>query len=133
MKPNDFILNSDYLTLANVENRTYTATISGAVIPSSGGYALDYTFPCKAAGQTITRACMHHSTWNNTSIWGVGTSGSTTWKNSSNKTIDEAFILTNPTDSTIKLSVYLRGDAGAIVPSHTITIKVFRFKVPNVF
>lgn len=133
MKPSDFILNSDYLTLANVENRTYTATIAGAVIPTSGSYTLSYTFPCKAVGQTITRAYMHHSVWNNSSIWGVGRSGSTSWRNSSNEAIQETYLVTTPTDSTIKLTVALSGDAGAIVPSHTITIKVFRFKVPNVF
>ena len=133
MKPSDFTINSDYLTLANVENRTYTATVSGAVIPSGGAYTLDYTFPCKAVGQTITRACMHHSVWNDSSLWGVGRSGSTAWTTSNNESIYESFLLTTPSDSTIKLSIRISGTAGAIVPAHTITIKVFRFKVPNVF
>lgn len=132
MKPSDFKLNSDYLTLANVENRTYSATIAAAIIPHDGIYTASYTFSCKSVDQAITRACMRHSKWNNQSIWGVGTSGYTAWEDNGHF-IDETYIISTPNSSTVKLDIQLRGDAGINVPAHTITLKVFRFKVPNVF
>lgn len=132
MKPSDFSLISDYLTLANIENRTYTASIPGAVLPSSGEYTVDFTFNCTPSKQTITRAYMNHSKWNNANLWGVGREGSTSW-NEGNEQVTEDMYITTPTDSTIKLFVRIQGNANVNISSHTIKIKVFRFKVPNVF
>lgn len=131
MRPRDFILNSDYLTLANVENRTYTASVSG-VIPSNGLYTATFDFACKNSPQTITRAYMHHSKWQNQNAWGVGRFGDTTWEDGNNAFYERMFVST-PSDNTIRLSVEIQGTVGATIPTHEIIVKVFRFKVPNVF
>lgn len=132
MKPSNFYLNSDYLTLANIDKLNFTATITGAVLPSSGQYTIEYTFNCKNVGQTISRFYMHHSLWDDPDLWGVGRFGSMAWKQGSADVYEDFLILT-PTNSTIKLKIFLSGTADTHVNQHTIKIKAFRFKVPNVF
>lgn len=132
MRPRDFILNSDYLTLANVENRTYTATVPSTVIPSGGLYSVTFNFTCKNVPKTITRAYMHHSKWQNQNAWGVGRLGDTIWEDGNNMFYERMFVST-PSDNTIRLTVEIQGTVGATIPMHEIIVKVFRFKVPNVF
>ena len=132
MKPSDFSLISDYLTLANIENREFTADIPGAVLSNAGLYTVNFNFSVKAQPQTITRAYMHHSKWHNANLWGVGRFGDTDWYEGTHYIIERMF-LTTPNDSTVKLAVEIQGDPGTSISSHSIKIKVFRFKVPNIF
>lgn len=132
MRPRDFAINSDYLTIANIENDTFTATIPSGVVPSGQIYSTDFTFTYKNIPQTITRAYMHHSKWQDETIWGVGKYGDTNWK-SGNTIFYERMFITTPTDSTVKLHIEIQAPTGTTIPNHTITIKIFRFKVPNVF
>ncbi|MBR3254232.1 hypothetical protein IKF88_00660 [Candidatus Saccharibacteria bacterium] len=132
MKPNDFILNSDYLTLANVENKTYTVTVPTATIPSSGKYTATYNFNRDNIAQTFTRFYIHHSTWPNQKLWGMGPDGWSVFTHNGNR-LEERMYVSTPTDGTIKLRIQVTGNVGATIPTHTITIKAFRFKVPNLF
>lgn len=133
MKPSDFKLNSDYLTIANVENKAYSITVPLVVMPSSGSYTLSYNLQCKPIKQSITRIYMHHSSWSDANLWGVGTFGVIGWKANGNQDVYENVVISTPNDSTIKVSIELQGSSGITVPTHTIKLRVFRFKVPNVF
>lgn len=136
MKPRNFKLNSDYLTIANVENKSYTISVPAGTVPAGGSYTLEYTLQCRAISQAITRTYIHHSSWDNPNLWGVGTFGVVGWKNNdTNQDIFEYIMVSTPTDSTIKVSLELHDydGTGATVPEHTIKLKAFRFKVPNVF
>ena len=133
MKPNDFKLNTDYLTLANVENLTWTISVPTVTLPAGGLYSATYTFHCQNVPLCITRSQMHHSTWDNATLWGVGRFGETIFKNSSNNNFLERMHLTTPTGDTLQFKIELQGTPNTTAPAHTIIVKVFRFRVPNVF
>lgn len=133
MKPSNFKLNTDYLTLANVENLTFKVSIPSVQIPNSGLYTAEYTKNCKNLPIAITRACMHHSTWSNPSLYGVGRYGTIVFENSNQDVFNERVHLSTPNGSTLKLTIELQGTVGTTAPAHTVTVKVFRFRVPNVF
>lgn len=130
MRPSDFRFNSDYLTLANIENLSFEGYISGGVMPSGEIITRTFTFSCKNIPQTITRVYIHHSEWEPT-VWAIGRYGSTGWSKNGNTYTERIFVST-PTDSTIKLQVELQGPSGSSIPAHTIYVKAFRFKVPDV-
>ena len=134
MKPSNFKLISDYLTIANVENKTINVNIPGGVTPSGNVYTVSYTFQCKPISQSITRAYIHHSSWSNPNLWGLGTHAIIGWTNGNNEGIFEEVVISTPTDSTIRVDIQFQGYqwASVNVPAHTLTIKAFRFKVPNV-
>lgn len=132
MRPNDFIMNSDYLTIANVENNTYEVTIPGGQILPSGLYTATFNLSRSNISQTFTRVYIHHSKWDNPSLWGIGSTGDTIFEDNGRSFYERIFV-TTPADNTLRLKVEVQGDANAMVPSHKITIKAFRFKVPNVF
>ena len=133
MKPSDFKLNTDYLTLANVENLTLNVAVPASQIPNSGTYTINNTYKCKNIPIAITRACMHHSTWANDSLYAVGRAGQVEFKDSSQNVYHERIRLTTPNGDTLGVKIDISGTAGTTAPAHTITIKVFRFRVPNVF
>lgn len=132
MRPNDFILNSDYLTLANIENKTFAVAVPGGVIPSDGIYTATFDMSWQNISGTLVRIYIHHSKWAEPNLWGIGAYGDTTYTDNGNYFYERMFV-TTPTDKTVRLSVEIQGDVGTTIPSHTVTIKAFRFKVPNLF
>ena len=132
MRPSDFKLNSDYLTLANIENLTFTASIPSTTLPSSGLYSATFNFSCKNIPKVMTRSYMRCSNWSEPNLWGVGASGGNLLENGSDAFYERMFVAT-PTNGVIRLSVEIQGGVGKTIPAHEITVKVFRFKVPNVF
>ena len=133
MKPSDFRLNSDYLTLANIENLTFTAYVPSVTLPNNALYSTTFNFSCKKTPKTMLRTYVHNSTWAEPNLWGIGTTGGNLLENASSDLFFERFFISTPTNGTIRLSVEIQGTAGKTFPAHQITIKAFRFKVPNVF
>ena len=132
MRPNDFIMNSDYLTLANIENCTFEAFVPGGPIPASGLYTAEFNFKYQNIPQTISRTYIHHSMWSNPNLWGIGSHGDSTFSDGGGTFYERMFVST-PANDTVNLRVEIQGTNGATIPAHTVTIKVFRFKVPNLF
>lgn len=124
-KPNDFILNTDYLALAQVSTSEFTAVFPAETF--AGGQANDRTrdFTLRATAGAIDRIMISHN------------GGAYTLGNSLTISIMPTVIIYvyRPDASTlrIRLHEYTSSSGGYSMPTQTIQVKVSSFRPPNVF
>jgi len=137
MKPDDFDLNSDYLTLANVDNYAETITVPAVTVPAGGKYKFNYDITAKKPIKaTFVRMCVHHNKWSDSTIWGVGGFGSTAWMDNGHRiveTMNSYSLSDNKIRFTSTISLDPASSSNVTVPAHTIKVRISRFKIPNVF
>ena len=126
-KPSDFILNSDYLSIAQVSSNTYTATFSGGSLAGNGYTEQNIDFKARAQAGASDRIlikkdsgrftlCSYRSLNPSSDVYGFIHVFRTSPDN-----IRAQFVLEN---YSLNTSNY---------PAMTFTIKVTSFRPPNVF
>lgn len=128
MKPSDFVLNSDYLSIAQIDSNTYSLTVnSGSIAGQGGSVERDYDFIARAQAGAVDRVLIKKDTGR----YYVGS-----YRALNPATDIYGFISVYRTSSTnIRAQVVLENYSAstATYPSMTFSIKVTSFAPPNVF
>ena len=124
-KPNDFILNTDYLALAQTSKEEFMAVFPSETF--SGGQAHDRTvdFNIKATQGAIDRVLISR----NNSDFVVGSKLFV----SNSPTLWFSVYRTDPSTVRVRLHVYTASASGYTMPTQTLKIKVVSFRPPNLF
>jgi hypothetical protein len=127
MRPSDFILNSDYLSIAQTGRNTFTLTIGGGTLPVNGYSEQNLDFPINAVTGAIDRIMISKDSGN----YRLG-SVMTAYPN--NDVRCDVAVYRNASN-TLRAQVILQNYSGgtATYPSMTFGIKVSTFMPPNVF
>lgn len=127
MRPSDFILNSDYLSIAQVSSKTYSVTMAGGTLVATGYTEQNFDFAAKAQVGASDRAMISKD-------GGRYYLGSYRQLNPAGTIY--GFIRVYRTSATnIRAQVVLENLSGssASYPAMTFSIKVSSFAPPNVF
>lgn len=127
MKPSEFILNSDYLSIAQVGSKTYDLTIGAGSITLGNYTEQNIDFQAQAIAGAVSRVMIAKDGGN----YRLGSS-MTFYPTSEIRGDIQVF---RQTASTIRVKVTLQnyGQGTSSYPSMTFKIKVSSFMPPNVF
>lgn len=125
-KPSDFIMNTDYLALAQYAQTEITAVFPSEYF-SAGDYTREQDFTIPATNGAIDRVLISE---NNGDYY----VGSIIAHQNQNENYFYAFSIFRPTKNTIRvrLYVYTSGYDGFTMPTTTIKAKISSFKAPNI-
>lgn len=133
MKPSDFILNSDYLSIAQTDRRTFTASIGAGTLTPGSYTEQNFDFTVKALPGAVDRVMIkkdageyHVGTYERLEIYTSDTPytrivGFVSVFRTSATNIRMQFVLENVSTT------------NATYPNMLFTIKVTSFRPPNVF
>lgn len=128
MKPSDFILSSDYLSIAQISSGDYTVNVSSGTLPANGGNTeQNFDFSTTAQNGAIDRVLISKDGGR----YYVGS-----YRSINPATNVYGFISVYRTSATnIRAQVVLENQSTSQVtyPAITFNIKVFNFVPPNVF
>ena len=123
-KPKDFILNTDFLALAQAGTAEFVAVFVPETFGSGGSYVRTQDFPIETKPGAIDRIMVSCNDDNYT----VGNSRVI----QSTPQSLEVYVY-RPNDSTIRVSLHVYTSSDYTMPQQTIKIKVASFRPPNVF
>lgn len=131
MKPSDFILNSDYLSIAQTQRKTYDVYFGGGSLLVNGDTYQTVDFNTPPQQGAIDRILIQKDGGN----WFFGSYMTLTpsW-DGTNQVV--GFIgVSRPNKNTLRVEFYLQnyGSGTSTYPSMTFKIKVSTFRPPNVF
>lgn len=132
MKPSNFILNSDYLSIARAEFDTYTVSFSSGTIAAGAFISLNKNVSASATAGAIDRVAISKD--NGDYTLGNYKTITAVW-DSSNKVVGTIHV-NRASTTTLKVELELqnlRSDAQSTYPAMSFTIKLSRFLPPNVF
>ena len=122
-KPSDFILNTDYLALAQTNTAEFTAVFAAETFPSGQANDRSQDFTVPASKGTIDRVLI--------SI------------NGGDYTVGSRLVLSTipalsiyvyrPNATTIRVRLHEFGSSSYSMPMQTVKVKVSSFKSPNIF
>lgn len=125
-KPNDFILNSDYLSLAQTSTEEFTATFPAETFPAGTPYDRTQDFRVKSTPGAIDMIL--------TSLNGGNyTLGAYITISSGSPTLTIFISRINSTTMRVRLHEYTNQSGGYSMPTQSIKIKLASFNPPNVF
>lgn len=127
MRPSDFILNSDYLSIAQVSSNTYTVTVGGGTLVAQGFTEQNFDFKIRTAEGASDRVMISKD-------GGRYYLGS--YRQIEPATDVAGFVHVYRTSSNnIRAQVVLENMSASTVtyPAMTFSIKVSSFLAPNVF
>lgn len=126
MKPSDFILNSDYLSIAQVSSNTYTLTIGGGTLVVGGYSERNLDFTSNTLPGTIDRIIISKDGGS----YRIGSS----MEFDPNNEIRGTLHVYRPSQTILRAQVILQNySAGsASYPSMSFSIKVSSFRPPNI-
>lgn len=134
MKPSDFTMNSDYLSIAQTGSNTYTVNVAGGTLSPGGNTEQNFDFTTTAQNGSVDRIMISKDAGDY--IIGSYMRLIPTWEaDFSNNVV--GFIRIHRTSSTniraqVVLENYAMG-ASSTYSAMTFSIKVASFKPPNVF
>ena len=133
MKPSDFILNSDYLSIAQTSSNTYNVTVGAGSLTLNGHSVQNFDFNTKAQTGTIDRILISKDGGS----FRVGSSLTfyPTWSGDySNNVRGDVFVYrTDKTNIRVQVILQNYGTGTSTYPNMTFAVKVSSFRPPNVF
>lgn len=133
-KPSDFILNSDYLSLAQTGSKEITAYFPAETFPAGYQYTRTQDFTVEPSKGAIDMFLISL----NGADYVLGASLidsliGTDWQGQSHDyNLEFLVIRTNPTTIQVQLHEYNTSPNGYSMPTQTVKVKVSSFKAPNV-
>lgn len=127
-KPNDFILNSDYLPLMQVNNAEFTAYFPAETIPSGSAWerTQDFTVPASSGAVDTILMSLDGS---NYIVGGVIVPPD----QQSHVIMSISVYRQSPTTMRVKIRAYTSISGGYLMPAKTVKVKVSSFRPPDVF
>lgn len=135
MKASDFILNSDYLSIAQVDKTNYTFTVPGGTIGPDDYMSQNYDFSTTAQNNTIDNVLIRKdadSFIHGDYMWIQPTK-------TANGVISGFVRVYRPSATTIRAQImlenlsYIYPGVSLSYPGMAFTVRVSSFKVPNAF
>lgn len=125
-KPNEFILNSDYLALAQTGTTEVTAYFSAETFSAGSTHirTRDFTVASSQGAIDATLISLNGSDY---------ILGSHLTDNVMQPTMSFFVRRTSPTNIQVQLRVYTSRTGGYSMPLQTVKVKIASFKPPNVF
>lgn len=127
MKPSDFILNSDYMSIAQVGSNTFTVTVGGGTLQVNGYTEQNFDFAIKSTPGASDRVLISRDGGNYT----LGS-----YRQIMPVAECPGFISVYRTAANnLRAQVVLQNYSSGVIsyPAMTFTIKVSSFRPPNVF
>ena len=133
-KPSDFTLNSDYLSIAQVDSNTFTLSIGGGTLDPTNYTIQNNDFSVKVQPGAVDRILIKKDS--HEFMLGSEMSLTPTYEGEypNTKIISGALRVFRVTPSTLRAQLVLenQGSLSASYPSMSFVIKVSSFKAPNV-
>lgn len=133
MKPSDFILNSDYLSIAQVDSKEYTLTIGGGSLVVNAYTEQNLDFTTTAQTGSIDRILISKD--GGDYMLGSYMSLFPTWASDYSNNVGGFIHVFRVSKTKLRAQVMLQnyGSGTSTYPSMSFRIKVSSFKPPNVF
>lgn len=125
-KPSEFILNSDYLALAQTGTTEFTAYFSAETFSAGSTHIRTRDFAVASSQGSIDTTLISLN-------GGDYILGSHLTDNAMQPTMSFFVRRTSPTNIQVQLRVYTSYSGGYDMPAQTVKVKVSSFKPPNVF
>lgn len=132
-KPSSFILNSDYLALAQVDNQTYNVSVSAGTLAQDGYTEQNFNFTTSSQSGAIDRIAIKNG--NNDYLLGSYMRLEPSWNTSYTDNVAGFLQVFRTSSTNIRVQFMLQNFSSgtASYPAMTFTVKVSRFLPPNVF
>ena len=132
MKPSDFILNSDYLSIAQLDAKEYTVYVGGGSLQIDGYTEQNFNFTTSTQQGVMDRILIKKD--NQDYLLGAYMELFPTWNDPGQKVSGFIHVF-RPDSKTIRAQLVLENRASEVssYPSMTFTIKVSSFEPPNIF
>ena len=132
-KPSSFILNSDYLALAQVDNQTYTVNVAGGTLAQNGYTEQNFDFTTSSQSGAIDRIVIKNGS--NEYLLGAYMRLEPSWNTSYTDNVAGFLQVFRTSSTNIRAQFMLQNfsSGSASYPAMTFTIKVSRFLPPNLF
>ena len=133
MKPSDFKLNSDYLSIAQVNSKTYNITVGAGSLTINSYTEQNFDFTTTAQEGAVDRILIKKD--NGSYMLGSYMTLIPTWSSDFSNNVS-GFIQvyrTSKTNLRAKLVLQNYGQGTSTYPNMAFSIKVCSFKAPNVF
>lgn len=125
-KPSNFILNSDYLALAQTGTTEFTAYFSAENFSGGQTYIRTRDFAVQSSQGAIDMVLISLN-------GGDYVLGSGLTENAMQPAMNFFVRRTSPTNIQVQLRIYTSQASGYSMPAQTVKVKVSSFKPPNVF
>lgn len=131
MRPSDFRLTTDYLTIANVDKFQQTVTVPPFTITPGQAYTTSIELAVPSSPGCFIQTYIHHDSWQNPKIWGAGNGG--TILNVDGTAVYVSILTYLVASDRIRIDFFIDADTeqNVDVPMQSVQFKFVRFKIPN--
>lgn len=133
MRPSDFKLNTDYLTIANVDKFRQSITVPPFTLNPGQTYLTSLELVIPGSVGCFIQTYIHHDSWQNEKIWGAGNGG--TILNVGGVPVYVSILTYLVSNDRIRVDFFIDADSDqpVNVPMQSVQLKFLRFKIPNLF
>ena len=128
MKPSDFIMNTDYLALAQSGKFEFTATFPSETFAHGNSYSRERDFSVPSTKGAIDRVLISQNGGN----YVIGNYYLIPY-NSITDTVSITVFRVNANTLRVRLYAHVGGSSDFVMPAQTIKVKISCFQPPNVF
>ena len=133
MKPSDFKLNSDYLSIAQVNSKTYNVVVGAGTLAVDGYSSQNFDFTTPAQIGAVDRILINKD-GGSFRVCSSMTFYPSWTSDKSNRVRGDIFVFrTSKTNLRVKVVLDNYGEGVSTYPNMTFQIKVSSFNSPNVF
>lgn len=133
MKPSDFKLNSDYLSIAQVDSNTYNVTVGAGSLAVNSYTEQNFDFNTRGQQGAVDRILIKKDSGNY--MLGSYMTLIPTWSSDFSNNVSGFIQIYRTSKTNIRAKLVLQnfGQGTSTYPNMTFSIKVCSFKAPNVF
>ena len=128
-KPSDFIMNTDYLTLAQSGKYGFTATFPSETFAPGNSYTRTRDFSVPSIKGALDRVLISQNGGN----YVIGSYYLIPYDDNVLKSVSITVFRANSSTVRVRLFVHVGGGENFVMPAQTIKVKISCFQPPNVF